>query len=115
MNEHSFNLLKDSQIRRSRASSPAEQNEPTQQEIDDLFSERITPETELPPMQPLFRMFDVQATLIMEKLMALAKEKNCCIVCVLHQNKSEQDRNMRGSIGSVVAIRKGLVIPRDDG
>ena len=42
----------------------------------------------------------VQATLIMEKLMALAKELNCCIVCVLHQNKSEQDRNMRGSIGT---------------
>ena len=42
----------------------------------------------------------VQATIIMEKLMALAKEMNCCIVCVLHQNKSEQDRNMRGSIGT---------------
>ena len=42
----------------------------------------------------------VQATVIMEKLMALAKEMNCCIVCVLHQNKSEQDRNMRGSIGT---------------
>ena len=42
----------------------------------------------------------VQATLIMEKLMELAKEMNCCIVCVLHQNKSEQDRNMRGSIGT---------------
>lgn len=42
----------------------------------------------------------VQATLIMEKLMALAKENDCCIVCVLHQNKSEQDRNMRGSIGT---------------
>ena len=41
-----------------------------------------------------------QATIIMEKLMALAKEKNCCIVCVLHLNKSEQDRNMRGSIGT---------------
>ena len=42
----------------------------------------------------------VQATLIMEKLMALAQEHNCCIVCVLHLNKSEQDRNMRGSIGT---------------
>lgn len=42
----------------------------------------------------------VQATLIMEKLMALAKAQNCCIVCVLHQNKGEQDRNMRGSIGT---------------
>ena len=42
----------------------------------------------------------VQATLIMERLMALAKEHNCCIVCVLHLNKSDQDRNMRGSIGT---------------
>ena len=42
----------------------------------------------------------VQATRIMEQLMALAKEQNCCIVCVLHLNKSEQDRNMRGSIGT---------------
>ena len=239
MNEQSFNLLKGSQARRRQTSTLAEQKEPTQQEIDELSGQRITPETELPPMQPLFRMFDVpcfyrgelvadcgkaksgkttflsilmaacltqkvlalerntsltdsplrvlwldteqsqqstqeilkdrimpladfcpakleemaepdlnesfyafnlrglgfekrgkmvdvairtirpdiaiidgvkdlmtdindavQATLIMEKLMALAKEKNCCIVCVLHQNKSEQDRNMRGSIGT---------------
>ncbi len=42
----------------------------------------------------------VQATRIMESLMALAKETNSCIVCVLHLNKSEQDRNMRGSIGT---------------
>ena len=42
----------------------------------------------------------VQATLIMEQLMALAKLRNCCIVNVLHQNKSESDRNMRGSIGT---------------
>lgn len=42
----------------------------------------------------------VQATLLMEKLMRLAKDTNCCIVCVLHQNKAEQDRNMRGSIGT---------------
>jgi len=42
----------------------------------------------------------VQATLIMEQLMALAKQQNCCVVCVLHQNKSEADRNMRGSIGT---------------
>ena len=42
----------------------------------------------------------VQATTIMEKLMSLAKELNCCIVCVLHLNKDQQDRNMRGSIGT---------------
>ena len=229
MNEQSFNLVKGSQTRRRQTSTLAEQKEPTQQEIDELSGQRITPETELPPMQPLFRMFDVpcfyrgelvadcgkaksgkttflsilmaacltqkalaleryenipdtplrvlwldteqsqqstqeiiknrilkmasvsdldstffafnlrglgfekrgkmvdvairaikpdiaiidgvkdlmtdindavQATLIMEKLMALAKEQKCCIVCVLHQNKSEQDHNMRGSIGT---------------
>ena len=237
MNNDAINLVKGSLARRSQAAAPLERTAPTQQEIDALFNERITPETDLPPMQPLFRMFDVpcfyrgelvadcgkaksgktfflsilmaacliqkalalerivrtddtddtdlkplrvlwldteqsqqstqeilkeriipltenavsdlnstfyafnlrglgfdkrqkmvevavrtikpdiciidgikdlmtdindavQATLIMEKLMALAKELNCCIVCVLHQNKAEQDRNMRGSIGT---------------
>ena len=42
----------------------------------------------------------VQATLLMEELMALAQRYNCCIVNVLHQNKSESDHNMRGSIGT---------------
>ena len=42
----------------------------------------------------------VQATLLMEELMALAQRYNCCIVSVLHQNKSESDHNMRGSIGT---------------
>lgn len=42
----------------------------------------------------------VQATLIMEQLMALAQNNSCCIVNVLHMNKSEADKNMRGSIGT---------------
>ena len=41
-----------------------------------------------------------QATAIMEHLMALAQAHHCCIVNVLHQNKSEADHNMRGSIGT---------------
>ena len=45
----------------------------------------------------------VQATLIMEQLMALAQAYHCCIVNVLHQNKSEADQNMRGSIGTELA------------
>ena len=36
---------------------------------------------------------------LMESLMQLASEHNCCIVCVLHQNKGE-DRNLRGWIGT---------------
>ena len=240
MSNEAFNLVRGSLNHRRQTAVSAERVEPSQLEIDELFCERITPETPLPPMQPLFRMFDVpcfyrgelvadcgkaksgktfflsilmatcltektlalerivpedeadsadraspappplkvlwldteqsqqstqeilkeriiplakvdsindtfyafnlrglgferrgkmvdvairairpdiciidgvkdlmtdindavQATLIMEKLMALAQELNCCIVCVLHQNKSEQDRNMRGSIGT---------------
>lgn len=42
----------------------------------------------------------VQATVLMEQLMALAQRNNCSLVCVLHQNKSEADHNMRGSIGT---------------
>ena len=240
MNEEGFELVKKSLSRNRRTANLVGQVTPTQQEIDELYDERITPETDLPPMQPLFKMFDVpcfyrgelvadcgkaksgktyflsilmaaclkekalalerishtdgtddtglkplrvlwidteqsqqstqeilrdriiplseksvqsvcdinntvfafnlrglgfekrgkminvairtikpdiciidgikdlmtdindavQATRIMEQLMALAKEFNCSIVCVLHLNKSEQDRNMRGSIGT---------------
>jgi RecA-family ATPase len=227
MSEETFDLVKGSLARRNRTAKGVVQVVPTQQEIDELFQERITPDTDLPPMKPLFRMNDVpcfyrgelvadcgkaksgktfflsilmagalksqmlalerlgeeplkvlwidteqsqqstqeilkerimplaevesldetqfyafnlrglgfdkrqkmvevaicslkpdiviidgikdlmtdindavQATFIMEHLMALAKDQNCCIVCVLHQNKSEQDRNMRGSIGT---------------
>ncbi|MCH5311864.1 MAG: AAA family ATPase [Prevotella sp.] len=42
----------------------------------------------------------VLAQEVMEELMHLATEHNCCIVCVLHQNKSGEDRNLRGWIGT---------------
>ncbi|MBO7047275.1 MAG: AAA family ATPase [Prevotella sp.] len=35
-----------------------------------------------------------------ERLMHLASEVRCCIVCILHQNKSSEDRNLRGWIGT---------------
>ena len=35
-----------------------------------------------------------------ERLMHLASENRCCIVCVLHQNKSLEDKNLRGWIGT---------------
>ena len=37
---------------------------------------------------------------VVERLMHLASECHCCIVCVLHQNKSQEDRNLRGWIGT---------------
>ena len=41
-----------------------------------------------------------QATMVIEDQMGLAQTYNCCIVNVLHQNKSDTDRNMRGWIGT---------------
>ena len=37
---------------------------------------------------------------VMEELMHLATQHDCCIVCVLHQNKSGEDHNLRGWIGT---------------
>ena len=42
----------------------------------------------------------VLAQEVMEELMHLATEHNCCIVCVLHQNKGSDDHNLRGWIGT---------------
>ena len=36
----------------------------------------------------------------LERLMHLASDERCCIVCILHQNKSAEDRNLRGWIGT---------------
>lgn len=37
---------------------------------------------------------------MMEKLMKTAQEHNCCIVCVLHQNKTGESRDPRGWLGT---------------
>ena len=42
----------------------------------------------------------VLAQEVMEELLRLATEKQCCIACVLHQNKSGEDHNLRGWIGT---------------
>ena len=42
----------------------------------------------------------IQAQMIVEQLMRLAQEVRCCLVCVLHQNKGAEDRNLRGCIGT---------------
>ena len=42
----------------------------------------------------------VLAQEVMEELLHLATACNCCIVCVLHQNKGSEDHNLRGWIGT---------------
>ena len=42
----------------------------------------------------------VLAQEVIERLMRLAQEHQCCIVSVLHRNKSAEDRSLRGWIGT---------------
>ena len=42
----------------------------------------------------------VKATELIERLMKLAEESECCIVCVLHQNRSADNRGLRGWLGT---------------
>lgn len=42
----------------------------------------------------------VMAQEVIERLMHLASEINCCLVSILHQNKSAEDKNLRGWIGT---------------
>ena len=42
----------------------------------------------------------VLAQEVMEELLHLATQVECCIVCVLHQNKGSEDHNLRGWIGT---------------
>lgn len=37
---------------------------------------------------------------LVERLMSLADYANCCIVCVLHQNKAAEDKTLRGALGT---------------
>ena len=42
----------------------------------------------------------IMAQDIMEELMRTAQQMNCCIVCVLHQNKASESRDPRGWLGT---------------
>lgn len=46
---------------------------------------------------------------LVRELLALAEAHNCCIVSVLHTNKSIEDQNMRGHLGSFLVQKASLV------
>ena len=42
----------------------------------------------------------VKAQQVIERLMHMASARHCCIVCIMHQNKAQEDRSMRGWLGT---------------
>lgn len=37
---------------------------------------------------------------VMDEMLTIASESRACIVCVLHQNKASEDKNLRGALGT---------------
>jgi len=58
MNEQKLQLVKGSLPQKRPAPTSTQKAEVTEKEIQTLFAERITPERQLLPMEPLFRMSD---------------------------------------------------------
>ena len=53
---------------------------------------------------------EVLSRQLIHDLMMLAQEHHCAIVCVLHENKSSDDENMRGHLGTILAQKAGTVL-----
>lgn len=51
----------------------------------------------------------VLAQAVLDDLMNIATECNCCVLCVIHQNKAGEDRNLRGWLGTELT-NKGFEI-----
>ena len=47
---------------------------------------------------------------IIKELLKLSEDYNCAIVCVLHTNKAEEDHQMRGHLGTMLAQKAGTVL-----
>ena len=53
---------------------------------------------------------EAQAKQLIHDLLVLCDEHDCSIVCVLHTNKADEDHNMRGHLGTMLAQKAGTVL-----
>ena len=44
----------------------------------------------------------IESQEVVNKLAAIANKHNCCIVVVMHQNKGQKDKNMKGHLGTML-------------
>ena len=47
---------------------------------------------------------------LIKELLALSEEHNCAIICVLHTNTADEDHNMRGHLGTMLAQKASTVL-----
>ena len=53
---------------------------------------------------------ETESKQIIKNLLVLCEEYDCAIVCVLHTNKAEEDHQMRGHLGTMLAQKAGTVL-----
>ena len=53
---------------------------------------------------------EVESKTLIKNLLPLAQDNDCAIVCVLHTNKSDDDHNMRGHLGSFLTQKAATVL-----
>ncbi len=51
-----------------------------------------------------------EAKQLIHELLCMAEANHCAIVCVLHTNKADEDHNMRGHLGTMLAQKAGSVL-----
>ena len=47
---------------------------------------------------------------LIKELLKLSDQHNCAIICVLHTNKADEDHNMRGHLGTMLAQKSATVL-----
>lgn len=53
---------------------------------------------------------EAMAKKLMHDLQVMSQEQECAVVCVLHTNKADEDHNMRGHLGTMLAQKAGTVL-----
>lgn len=53
---------------------------------------------------------EVESKELIHQLLKLCDQHNCAIICVIHTNKSDDDHNMRGHTGSMLAQKAATVL-----
>ena len=53
---------------------------------------------------------ETESKQLIKKLLKLSDQHNCAIVCVLHTNKADEDHNMRGHLGTMLAQKSSTVL-----
>lgn len=53
---------------------------------------------------------ETESKRLIKELLKLSDEHNCAIICVLHTNKADEDHNMRGHLGTMLAQKSATVL-----